>query len=596
MTRLTRQTGMLVLVAAGSLIVFVACDRTADREPGPEPLFVDISASAGITHATMCGTTEKRTIFGSTGCGGAVLDFDGDGWMDLYFARGRRTLKASATPTAASPSDADDEAANRLYRNRGDGTFADVTAESGAGDLGWGQAAVAVDYNGDGDADLFVTNIGSNSLLKNNGDGTFTDVTVRAGLADKTSAVQSWSTGAAFADVDRDGDLDLFVAGYVAAGLFDELSASGRSCTWSGLPVFCGPAGLAGERDWFYRQDDDGTFHDASREVGLHDVDRRYGLQPVFFDYDLDGDVDLYVANDSNANALFLNDGKGVFHDEALLAGVAYNRRGLAQAGMGVVTEDLNGDLRPDIYVTNFDLDTNTLYINAADGIAEDRTRFARLAAVSHRFMGWGAAACDIDNDGDTDLYSVNGHVFPQVSQDERFSGYEQRDFLFVNDGSGRFNEIASSAGLSQRHCGRGVLQLDIDNDGGLDIVLIPLDAQPIVLQNRTAPMGEWLKVLPIGTGRNRDAVGAKVRVTIHRGSETLVQVREVKRGEGYFGSHDPRLHFGLGAAPTSVDVEVTFPSGRKVTVSGVEPQRLLEVEEGGASRVETLKPSTPAP
>ncbi|MBI4586307.1 MAG: CRTAC1 family protein [Planctomycetes bacterium] len=558
---MNRWAACLVLVSLGAGCTKGSPDpRRPELAAGPNIHFEEATPEAGLNFTNVSGSPEKYWITDSTAGGGAVLDFDGDGFMDLYLVSGSRwDLKPGDPPPI-----------NRLFRNRGDGTFEDATARSGAGDPGWGQGAVAADYDGDGDPDLYVTNIGANRLFRNEGSGVFTDVTSRAGVPGP-----GWSTGAAFADADGDGDLDLFVVGYVA---FDPRHPpnDGKPCAWQGLPVFCGPQGLPGERDIFYRSRGDGTFEEAVVAAGLGDQEGHYGFQPVFFDYDLDGDPDLFVANDSRPNSFYENRGNGTFQESAVLRGVAYNEGGRSQASMGVAVGDADGDGRLDLYVTNFDFDTNTLYKNNSDGFFEDVSTYSGVGPVSYRAMGWGAAFADFDNDGDLDLISVNGHLYPAVEGRPDFQGYEQRHFLFANDGRGRFAEGGEAAGITRRSCGRGVLVLDLENDGDLDLVILSLDGAPLVFKNETAGAGHWLKARPVGAGKNRDAVGA--RVTVRWGGRR--SAGEVRRGEGYLSSMDPRPHFGLGAWTGPVQVEVRFRSGRVKEVQVESADRLIEVHE----------------
>ena len=521
--------------------------------------FSDMTISSGVGFTHHGGSLEKRMLVEQMSGGVGLFDYDGDGWLDIYFVTG---------PDSRTGSPA---ASNRLYRNNKDGTFADVTDAAGVGFQGWSMGTCVGDYDGDGAPDLYVTNFGPNVLYRNNGDGTFTDVTSRAGVA-----CPLFSTGAAFADYDRDGDLDLFVANYVE---FDVQNPPLKDmvCDYLGIRVACGPRGMKGGPDFLYRNDGDGTFTDVSQAAGVSDERGYYGLGVLWSDLDNDGDQDLFVANDATPNYLYLNNGRAGFEDQSFLGGVAVGGYGKNQACMGVDINDTDGDRQLDIVVTNFSEDYNTLYRNLGDARFLDVSHEAGLAFPSLSYLGWGAKFVDVDCDGNLDLFVANGHVHPQIDSRRLDVQYAQPNQLFLNSGDGRFREYrAPESALGGVECSRGAAFGDLDNDGDVDIVINNLDAAPTLLRNDTRRTGNQLTVRLVGSRPNTLAIGARVSVFVH--GRELVQ--EVRSGGSYLCQNDFRLHYGLGSAKRVDDMLIRWPDGREQRLEKIAADQFLTVRQ----------------
>ena len=531
--------------------------------------FADVAHQAGIDLPLVNGgETTKKYIFESTGSGVALIDYDRDGYPDIFLVNGSRLegFAAGAAPT------------NRLFHNNQDGTFRDATAGAGVASSGWGQGVCVGDYDNDGFDDLFMTYYGRpNILYRNNGDGTFTDVTVQAGLS---GPARNWSTGCAFVDYDHDGRLDLFVASYVD---FDPGSApvpgSGPNCFSKGVPVFCGPRGLAATHPHLYRNLGNGKFADVSAAAGVSKADRCYGLGVLTGDFENRGWPDIYVACDSTPSLFFRNNGDGTFTERAVQAGVAYNEDGLVQAGMGVSAADYDGDGRLDILKTNFDDDVPDLYHNEGDGTFSFTTFDARLGS-NLRYLSWGGGFFDYDNDGWPDLFVANGHVYPELeSHHHPESPYRQRALLYHNSGNGRFKDVTSIAGpgLELRRSGRGVAFGDLSNRGNLDILINNQNDPPTLLRNQGESVNHWISIQAVGSKSNRDGIGA--RVEVQAGGRR--QIQEVTSGGGYLSQNDLRLHFGLGAATRIEQIAVRWPSGTVDKAENVSADQFLVFEEG---------------
>jgi len=518
-----------------------------------------------ISTKTFCGGRSKDHIAESGGSGVALFDYDGDGRLDIYVV------------TAFELSDHREKIAhhNALFRNEGNWRFRDVSTSSGLDAAAWGNGVCAGDYDNDGRLDLYVTNFGPNFLFHNNGNGTFTDSAASSGVAGS-----GWSTGCAFFDADGDGDLDLYVARYVDASWVDVAKAQ-RTLVWRGGPkTMVGPKGMPGEADLFFENHGDGTFVEAADAHGLTDAARGYGFGVIATDYDDDGWIDLFVANDTTPNFLYRNRGDGRFESVALASGVALNEEGRAQAGMGVDSADYDGDGRLDLIVTNFAHDVNTLYRNLDGQHFEDVTVASGLAGPTFARMGWGTAFFDADLDGTLDLFFANGHIYPNVDEyPELQETYRQKNQLFLNRGN-RFIDVSDTAGggLQIAKSSRGLAVGDLDNDGDLDLVVSNMDDVPTVLENRQQTGHHWVAIQLLKPGLNRFCIGA--RVTIETGGRR--QVREVRSGGGYLSQNDLRAFYGLGAYTGAVNVEVRMPGGATWRWQGQPIDRVLKLTLDG--------------
>jgi hypothetical protein len=520
--------------------------------------FTDITQQAGITFKHI-SSPEKRYIVESMSGGVVLFDYDNDGFQDIYFVNSLTVdLVKSGEKTKSA-----------LYHNNGDGTFTDVTDKAGVGDVGWGMGAAVGDYNNDGFDDLYVTCLGQNHLFKNNGNGTFTDVTQKANVGDPR-----WSTGAAFVDYDNDGRLDLFIANYVDFDInhLPEFG-KGKLCQFKGVPVQCGPRGLPGAGDSLYHNNGDGTFTDVSKKAGVSDPNGFYGLGVICSDFDGDGLVDIYVANDSTPNFLYHNNGDGTFKEIGFTSGTAVNENGSEQGSMGVTLGDYDHDGLLDLFITNFDDDYNTLYHNDGRGAFADVSYKTKVAAVSLPFVGWGTKFFAYDNDGWADIFVVNGHVYPQLPS------YRQRNLVHKNNRDGTFTEVGLQLGapLEEKGVGRGAAFGDIDNDGDVDIVINNLDGPPQLLRNDGGNTNNSVLIKTVGVKSNRDGIGARVKVV----SGDLTQVDEVFSGGSYISQNDLRLHFGLEKR-TKIDlIEIRWPSGAVDKVNNLSANKTLTFKEG---------------
>ena len=502
----------------------------------------------------------------SIGGGCAFIDFNRDGKLDILLVRGTTLdqLAKGGDPVVA------------LYQNQGDGTFRDVTEQSGlASSRGWGMGVVVADYDNDGWPDFLVTGLGRNFLFHNEGNGTFTERAREAGVIREGV----WSTGAAFGDLDLDGNLDLYIAAYVKVDL-NHLPArgSGVNCTYKAADVFCGPRGMPPAPHALFRNQGNGRFTEVTRESGIEEAAPPFfGLQPVIADFDGDGRPDIFVANDSTPNYLFRNDGQMRFHEIGLTSGVAVNEDGREQASMGVDAGDFDHDGSLDLFVTTFSEDTKTLYRNRGDGTFEDISWRSGIGPASWLFLGWGTKFFDYDNDGQLDLIATNGHVYPEA---DRFSGgstYRQRQLLFHNLGNGIFREVgAHERSLALQGTGRGLAVGDYDNDGRVDVLINNQDAAPLLLKNNTTPVGHWLDVDLRGRKSNRDGIGATVKVTTPEGTQTATRLA----GDSYLSSSSPSLHFGLGKSLLAKKVTVRWPSGQVQQLTNVAGDRVMLVKE----------------
>jgi enediyne biosynthesis protein E4 len=524
------------------------------------PAFKDTTVHAGITSVIVSGGQKKNYVLEVNGSGACWLDYDNDGWMDLYLVNGATLANLRG--------EAPQQTTNHLYRNNHDGTFTDVTARAGVPGRGWGFGCVAADYDNDGYTDLFVTNFGPNTLYRNRGDGTFADVTERAGVG----GGNIWHAGAAFGDYDLDGKLDLFVPGYVD---FNAANPEAKTCEYRGVPVrACGPLGYRGAPDALYHNNGDGTFTDVTAKAGVEDKKLYFGFQAVFEDFDNDGWPDLFVGNDSNPNYLYRNKRDGTFEEVGIASGVAFSADGKEMSSMGIAVGDYDRDGNMDIFVTTFANDNYVLFHNDGGGLFSDVSFQSGVGQATVPYLGWATFFFDYDNDGLLDLFCANGHVFPEVDG-KIAENYRQPLQLFRNLGNGKFGEVTKQAFHLPPQAARGGAFADYNNDGGLGMVVSLMDSKPLLLQNSLTGRGNWLRVKLTGTKCNRPAVGARVKVT----AGGVAQYGSVRAGGSYLSGNDPRLHFGLGRA-SQADMEVTWPGGGTEKFTNVPANRQFDVRQ----------------
>jgi hypothetical protein len=535
-------------------------------------IFIDDAQRAGLTtwhHAA--GTPEKRFILEANGAGAALLDYDNDGWLDIYMVNGSTydALQGKTTPPHAA-----------LFHNNHDGTFTDVAAQAGVTNDRWGYGVAVADYDNDGWPDLYVTNYGKNRLYHNNHDGTFTDLAEKAGVA-----LGTWSTGATFGDYDGDGRLDLFVSSYLRYDI-NQPPVSGSkvvnytSCVFRGAPVMCGPHGLQGERDHLFHNNGDGTFTDVSEKLGIKNPERYYGLGALFVDVNNDGKPDLVVANDSTPNFLYINKGDGTFDDESYSSGFALNGDGREMANMGIAAGDYENNGHLDLATSTFSDDYDVLFLNDGSGNFTDISYKAGIAIATIPFVGFGDGFLDYDNDGWKDLLFLNGHVYPEVDKQAWGTSYAERPLLFHNLKNGKFELVPAveGSGLAELSVSRGAAFGDLFNEGKIDVVINAVDHVPVLLRNVSPDHHHWVELKLIGGPKSpRDAVGATVYLT----SAGTRQRGDVLSGGSYLSSNDLRVHFGLGDA-TSVDgIEIRWPSGAVEQIKLSSEDRIFTVTEG---------------
>jgi hypothetical protein len=535
-------------------------------------VFEDASKSSGLAlwHHVM-GTAQKKYILETDGSGVGLIDYDNDGWLDIYLVNGSTydALSGRTTPPHAA-----------LFHNNRDGTFTDVAAKAGVTNDRWGFGVAIGDFDNDGWPDIFVANFGKNRLYHNNRDGTFTDVGEKAGIT-----LGNWSDGATWGDYDGDGRLDLFVSGYVHYDVNHQPTATDGTvpfafCQLHGVPVMCGPHGLKGEPDHLFHNNGDGTFTDVSVKAGVSDPSAYYGFTSIFVDVNNDGKVDLLVANDSEPNYLYINKGDGTFEDQSYVSGFALNKDGREIASMGLAVGDYMNNGMVDLLVTDFSDDFKALYHNDGEASFTDVADQAGIAQMAVPFVGWGDGFIDFDNDGWKDLMMINGHVYPEVDQHDWGTTYAERPLLFRNMHDGRFEYVppVKGSGLATLTSGRGAAFGDLFNNGRIDVVINPSDGPAVLLRNVNPDHHHWVELKLVGGAKSpRDAVGATVYLT----ANGLRQREDVLSGGSYISSNDQRPHFGLGDATDAGTAEIHWPSGvvEKVKLPAVD--RIYTITEG---------------
>ncbi len=551
--------------SAAILAIALLTDASGQAPLLPTFSFTDVAAEAGLTAVTVYGGRgTNKYLLETTGTGVALIDYDDDGWLDIFLVNGT-TLEGF--PRGGEPT-------SHLYRNLKNGKFEDVTGRAGLALTGWGQGACVGDYDNDGHDDLYVTFWGQNRLFRNRGTGAFEDVTSAAGL----TTPRRWGAGCAFVDIDRDGLLDLFAANYIDFDLESAPVPDSGLCRYKGVPVACGPPGLTGGKNVLYRNTGRGAFTDVSETSGVTRASGTYGMGVGTLDFDADGWIDLYVANDSNPSTLYRNNRDGTFTDVAIAAGCAYSQDGKPQAGMGVALGDYDHNGTVDIFKTNFAGDTSTLYANTGDGLCEDRT-FASGVGINTRWLGWGVGFLDLDHDGWLDLFLVNGHVYPEVEQIKTEARYKQRKVVYRNMKTGRFEDITERLGepVTTPRAGRGAAFGDLDNDGDVDVIVNNVHDVPNLYRLDVGGGTTWAMLKLVGTRSNRNAIGA--RVTISAGG--LTHVHEVRGGGSYYSQNDFRVHVGLGGAAKIDRVMVRWPTGDEEIFRDVSIRTLVTLTEG---------------
>ncbi|RPJ86539.1 MAG: CRTAC1 family protein [Acidobacteria bacterium] len=551
-------------------LVLFALFLTSSPLPNMGIRFVEVAKQAGINHKTTFGDERRnRYLLETTGCGIAFVDYDGDGWLDIFQVNGTRL---DGPPTTDTPT-------NRLYRNKGDGTFEDESAQAGVRKTGWGQSVCIGDYDNDGDEDIFVAYFGDNALYRNEGNGTFTDVAPKAGVSKNRTR---WATGSAFLDYDRDGDLDLFVASYIDLDLKTAPLPETGPCLYKGVLVACGPPGLTGGVNALYSNNGDGTFTDVSEKSRITETQGTYGLGVLVADFNNDSWPDIYVANDSAPAALYKNNRDGTFTDVGVEAGCAFSVDGKPQAGMGVSAGDYDRDGWFDIFKTNFSGDTSTLYRNITgsfgDTAFEDMT-FQAGIGQNTKWLGWGCGFVDFDNNGWLDVFLVNGHVYPEVEKLTTEAGYAQRKVLYRNLQNGSFEDVSEQLGgpVTEPSAARGAAFGDYDNDGDIDILINNVNDFPELLRCESTAGNAWITIKTVGRKSNRSGIGARLICTTEDGT----QMAEVRSGGSYCSQNDLRVHFGVGRATSVKSLEIRWPSGQVDKLENLPVNKVVVVREG---------------
>jgi hypothetical protein len=564
------------------LLTFVVLSLLADAIGDGRLQFADVAVESGIRANMRCGGPEKRWIPEANGSGAAWLDYDNDGLMDLLIVNGS-TMEQLRKIVAVLPVEPLKNSVY-LFHNLGNGKFEDVTERAGLKDAYWGTGANAADFNNDGFADILITNIGLDLLYRNNGNGTFTEVSAPAGL----SRSLAWHTGSAFGDFDGDGNLDLFVSGYLDIHSIS-LNQPAPVCPYLGVTGFCGPIGLKGARGILYHNNGDGTFTDITQKAGLGNVKPSHGFTVVADDFNRDGRTDIFVANDSDPNLLFVNNGDGTFKEAALDQGVAFNADGRVQSNMGVAIGDIQNQGRMSMFITTFFDDFFPFFRQDRTGTFDEVSVSSGLAALTKPYLGWACGLADFSNRGALDFWAANGHVYPKVPQ------YFQPFLVFENH-AGKFSQ-AFKFPVAPDNSYRGGCQGDFDNDGKLDVAVLPISGQPLLLHNQTANRNNWLGLRLRGTYSNRDAIGATVQIEACGKS----QYDSVRNGGSYISANDPRLHFGLGTCAQVDTVTVKWPRGGTQVERNVPVNKYSTIDEKSplpahvSSALHSTAPAVPA-
>ncbi|MDP6524914.1 MAG: CRTAC1 family protein [Kiritimatiellia bacterium] len=545
-----------------AVVLILACLCTGSNSGEPCTIHLrDVSRSCGIKFNHTHGGSGRLYVFEPMTAGLASFDYDNDGDIDLYFLNG-----APLPGTKMS-----EPQGNALYRNEGNCTFTDVTDKAGVGDQGYGLGVAVADYDNDGDQDIYLNNYGPNRLYRNNGNGTFSDVTARAGLTNGNRV----GAGTNFLDMDGDGDLDLFVANYLQFS-FDAHKVRKKA----GHNIYPGPRDYPPARNNLYRNNNDGTFSEVSTGARISGYPGT-AMGTVCADYDNDGDTDVYVANDDEANFLFRNDGSGTFVDAGLESGVAHDLSGGEQSSMGVACGDYDNDGWLDFYVTGYQQELALLYKNLGDGFFEDTTRVSGAGSGTFQHVNWGTEFVDFDNDGDKDLFVACGHFEKDIRKFDDSTSYQVRNVLLMNTGAGKFVNVSSRCGdgLAVASSSRGTAFDDLDNDGDIDIVVLNWQQTPTVLRNDSTNKNHWIQIRLSGTKTNRDGIGARVKVV----AGDLIQIDEVHSGRGYQSHYGTRLHFGLGKHDRIDRIEISWIGGGKDVLENIRTDQLVIIMEGSS-------------
>jgi hypothetical protein len=533
-------------------------------------VFTEVARQSGLAYRIACGDEVTEFLIDVNGQGAAFLDYDNDGDQDIYLVNGssRKAQKSGVLPH------------DYLLRNNGDGTFSDVTEKAHLGDTEWSSGVAVGDYDNDGFLDLYVTNFGPNKLYRNQGDGTFTDVSVKAGVADPHWDFPKWSMGSAFGDYDNDGFLDLYVTNFAQFNYQPDRPAphANSPCKMKAVPIACPPDKYDGTQDILYHNNGDGTFSDVSKEAGILQKEPGRGFAVVFSDFDNDGDLDIYVANDAGPNFYYINNGNGKFTDGSLTSGTAVDEFGNQQGSMGLTVADYNHDGLMDIFITNFIEQQNTLYQNQGSSMFLDRTTGVGLGMVAFRYSGWGAKFFDFDNDGWLDLFFTNGHTMEQLEKEFPADPFAEPSYLVRNASGKEFIDVSQITGIRKypNRVGRGTAFGDYDNDGDIDILQINKNETPYLFRNDGGNVSNWLLLRMEGVKSNRSGIGARVTVTAGESK----QVFDVKGSDSYLSSNDLRVHAGLDKHE-AVKVEVRWPSGQIDRHTKVDANQHYLVKEG---------------